>query len=174
MLGEIHLEECEIPSSNIVGKLGLGFPYIASVGLDFGRYSTAWGAVALAQASLDTCLEYTATRKQFGTELKNHQLIQSKITDMIVNTQAARLLCCQAGYLRAKGKPQSVIQTMIAKYFASTAAVKIASDAVQIYGANGCSSNYSVQRYLRDAKILEIIEGSTQIQQIFIADSSYH
>jgi alkylation response protein AidB-like acyl-CoA dehydrogenase len=92
---------------------------------------------------------------------------------MITGLCAARLLCLQAGAARERGDPAAVMQTWIAKYFASVRAVQAANDAVQIHGANGCSSAYSVQRYLRDARVMEIIEGSTQIQQITIADAGY-
>ncbi len=96
------------------------------------------------------------------------------ITEMITNVKAARLLCWQAGYLKDTGDSDTVMETWIAKYFASITAMKAANDAVQIHGANGCSDEYPVQRYLRDAKIMEIIEGSTQIQQITIAKYGYH
>lgn len=173
MLAELHFHDCRIPQENLVGKLGFGFAYIASSALDYGRYSVAWGSVGIAQACLEACLQYTNERKQFGVYLREHQLIRQKISDMIVNVKAARLLCYQAGYLKAIGDPTSITETSIAKYFASTAVTKIANDAVQIHGANGCTSEYSVARYLRDAKIMEIIEGSTQIQQITIADYGY-
>ncbi|WP_414529162.1 acyl-CoA dehydrogenase family protein [Nodularia chucula] len=173
MLAELHFQDCIIPQENLVGKLGFGFSYVASSALDYGRYSVAWGSVGIAQACLEACLQYTSQRKQFGVALKEHQLIRQMITEMIANLKAARLLCYQAGYLKQIGDPTSIIETSIAKYFASTTATKIANDAVQIHGANGCTSEYSVARYLRDAKIMEIIEGSTQIQQITIADYGY-
>ncbi|MEH2178705.1 acyl-CoA dehydrogenase family protein [Nostoc sp.] len=173
MLAELHFQDCRIPQDNLVGKLGFGFSYIASSALDYGRYSVAWGSVGIAQACLEACIQYTSERKQFGVYLKEHQLIRQMITEMIANVKAARLLCYQAGYLKDNSDPSSIVETSIAKYFASTTATKIANDAVQIHGANGCSSEYSVARYLRDAKIMEIIEGSTQIQQITIADYGY-
>lgn len=169
MLAELFMSECRIPKENLLGKAGLGISHIASYGLDYGRYSVAWGCVGIAQACLEACLRYTSERKQFGTYLKEHQLIQQMLTRMITNLDAARLLCFQAGYLKSIGDPRSLMETTIAKYFASTTATKAANDAVQIHGANGCSSNYSVQRYMRDAKIMEIIEGSTQIQEMTIA-----
>ncbi|MGH2480271.1 MAG: acyl-CoA dehydrogenase family protein, partial [Ktedonobacteraceae bacterium] len=112
-------------------------------------------------------------RKQFGVYLKEHQLIQQMITNMLTNVQAARLLCYQAGYLKDTGDPKTVMATWIAKYFASIAASNAARDAVQIHGANGCSQEYDVQRYLRDTVVMEIIEGSTQIQQITLARYAY-
>lgn len=173
MLAELEFRDCRIPQENLVGRLGFGFSYVASSALDYGRYSVAWGSVGIAQACLEACIQYTSQRKQFGVYLKEHQLIRQKITEMIANVKAARLLCYQAGYLKEIGDPKSIIETSIAKYFASTTATKVANDAVQIHGANGCTSEYSVARYLRDAKIMEIIEGSTQIQQITIADYGY-
>ena len=122
----------------------------------------------------DDLAEYEArgmvTRRQFGVFLKDHQLIQRMMTNMIANVSAGRLLCYQAGYLRQSGDPDAIQATLIAKYFTSTILSQIASDAVQIHGANGCSDDYSVQRYLRDAKIMEIIEGTTQIHQLKIAE----
>ena len=90
------------------------------------------------------------------------------LTDMIVDVRAARLLCLRAGWLRESGDPGAFMETMAAKYFASRVAFRAANDAVQIHGANGCSDDYPVARYLRDAKVMEIIEGSTQIQQMTI------
>ncbi len=173
MLAELNFRDCQIPQENLVGRLGFGFSYVASSALDYGRYSVAWGSVGIAQACLEACIQYTSERKQFGVYLKEHQLIRQMMTEMMVNVKAARLLCYQAGYLKEISDPSSIVETSIAKYFASTTANKVANDAVQIHGANGCSSEYSVARYLRDAKIMEIIEGSTQIQQITIADYGY-
>ncbi len=173
MLAELHLNNCRIPQENLVGRLGFGFSYVASSALDYGRYSVAWGCVGVAQACLEACLRYTSQRKQFGVYLKEHQLIRQMIAEMIVNIKAARLLCYQAGYLKEIGDPRAFTETSIAKYFAAKILTNVANDAVQIHGANGCSSEYPVERYLRDAKIMEIIEGSTQIQQISIADYGY-
>ena len=173
MTAELHFDNCHISLENLIGKLGFGFSYIASSALDYGRYSVAWGCVGIAQACLEACIKYTNERKQFGVYLKEHQLIRQKITQIIANVKAARLLCYQAGYLKDINNPNSITETSIAKYFASTVATKIANDAVQIHGGNGCSSEYTVERYLRDSKIMEIIEGSTQIQEITIAESGY-
>ncbi|MBD2453053.1 acyl-CoA dehydrogenase family protein [Nostoc sp. FACHB-87] len=173
MSAELYFHNCQIPRENLVGRLGFGFAYIAASALDYGRYSVAAGCVGIAQACLEACIKYTNERKQFGVYLKEHQLIRQKITQMIANTKAARLLCYQAGYLKDINDPNSIIETSIAKYFASTVATKIANDAVQLHGGNGCSNEYPVERYLRDSKIMEIIEGSTQIQEITIAESGY-
>jgi alkylation response protein AidB-like acyl-CoA dehydrogenase len=172
MMAELHLEQCRVPKQNLVGAPGFGLSHIASSALDCGRYSVAWGCVGIAQACLDACLRYTGRRKQFGALLRDHQLVQRMIARMVAGVKAARLLCCNAGQLKDAGDPASLIETSIAKYFAGTTAAKIACDAVQIHGANGCSGEYPVERFYRDAKIMEIIEGSNEIQEITIAQSA--
>lgn len=173
MLAELHLQDCRIPKANLLGWRGFGLAAVATSCLDIGRYSVACGSVGIAQACLDASLAYTSTRQQFGTYLKEHQLIQQMITEMLVNVKAARMLCLYAGSLKDQGDPDTIMETWIAKYFASRAATQAALDAVQIHGANGCSNAYPVQRYLRDSRVMEIIEGSTQIQQIQIARYGY-
>lgn len=173
MLAELHLNDCRIPRENLLGKVGFGFSHVGSHALDYGRYTVAWGCVGIAQACLDASYRYASERQQFGSYIKEYQLIQQMLTNMITNVKAARLLCLQAGYLKDISDPSAFMETSIAKYFASLIAVKAADDAVQIHGANGCGSAYSVQRYMRDAKIMEIIEGSTQMQQINIAKYGY-
>ncbi|MBJ8015080.1 acyl-CoA dehydrogenase family protein [Bacillus cereus group sp. N34] len=173
MLAEITLEEVSIPRENILGQKGVGVSFVATSCLDYGRYTIAWGCVGIGQACLDACLNYTNRRQTFGKYLKENQMIQQMVTDMITKIKAARLLCMQAGDLKDKGHPNAIMETWIAKYFASTMISQITNDAVQIHGANGCSRNYSVSRYLRDAKVMEIIEGSTQMHQIIIANHAY-
>lgn len=169
MLAQLNFKDCAVPQENIVGREGFGLSSVAFTALGLGRYTIAWGSLAIAQASLNACLQYAATRKQFSVPLRDHQLIQKMISEMITNTTAARLLCYQAGYLKDLNDPRELAETFAAKYFASTIAMKAALDAVQIHGANGCSGDYPVERYLRDAKIMEIIEGSSQIQEIMIS-----
>ncbi|HEY9673076.1 MAG TPA: acyl-CoA dehydrogenase family protein [Waterburya sp.] len=173
MLAQVYLEDCRIPQENLVCKPGFGLSHVAYTALDQARYNIAWGCVGIAQACLEACLQYTSQRKQFGVYLKEHQLIQQMITEMIVKIKAARLLCYQAGYLKQNSTPNSIMETLIAKYFASTMVTKVTSDAVQIHGAYGCSSESPVQRYWRDAKIMEIVEGSTQLLQTIIPDYGY-
>jgi glutaryl-CoA dehydrogenase (non-decarboxylating) len=169
MLALLTFDQCRIPKENLIARRGFGASSVALTALGLGRYSVACGSVGIAQACLEACMDYSAKQQRFGSPLKDHQLIQQLLTDMITETRAARLLCHHAGYLKDQKDPREITQTFIAKYFASTAAMKAAVNAVQIHGANGCSSEYPVERYLRDAKIMEVIEGSTQIQQITIA-----
>ncbi|WDE02527.1 acyl-CoA dehydrogenase family protein [Thalassomonas actiniarum] len=173
MLADIFLDGCKVPQAHLLGRAGFGFSHVGGAALDQGRYSIAWGCLGLAQGALDASLAYSGQRRQFGKPLKEHQLIQELLADMITQIQAARMLCYRAASLKQRGEPSLIMETSIAKYFASRMAAKVSADAVQIHGANGCSDQYPVQRYLRDAKIMEIIEGSNQMQQIIIAKHGY-
>lgn len=166
MLGEMILEGCRVPAGNMVGRPGFGISHVVAAALEQGRYSVACGSVGIAQACLEACLQYSRERTQFGGPIFDHQIIRAMLTEMIVQVRAARLMCYRAGYLRDLGDPGAFMETMAAKYFASTVAARVATDAVQIHGANGCTDRFAVSRYFRDAKVMEIIEGSTQIQQM--------
>ncbi|MFE9853423.1 acyl-CoA dehydrogenase family protein [Streptomyces sp. NPDC005576] len=168
MLGRITFDDCRIPAANLVGRPGLGLTFVASSALDLGRYSTAWGSVGLAQVCLEASTEYAGRRAQYGTEIRNHQLIQQLLADMLTDTVTARLLCHHAGVSKERGEMEAVNHTLLAKYRASTVAVKAAADAVQIHGAQGIGAETSVQRHYRDAKVMEIIEGTSQIQQTML------
>jgi glutaryl-CoA dehydrogenase (non-decarboxylating) len=172
-LANLRLDHVVVPAENMVGRPGFGFSHMASTALDQGRYCIAWGCVGLARASVEASLNYAGARQQFGKPLIEHQLIQQMVTDMMVKTKAARLLCMDAAWLKMNGEPSLIMETSAAKYYASRVAVEAANDAVQIHGANGFSSAYPVQRYFRDAKVMEIIEGSTQMQQMIIARSGF-
>jgi len=169
MLASLRLDECRVPAANLVGRPGFGFSHVGGAALDNGRFCIAWGALGLIEACIEASIDYSENREQFGSPLMNHQLIKAMIADMLVQSKAARLLCCNAAQLKDRGTPSLIMETSIAKYFSSRAAVQVALDAVQIHGANGCTEDYPVARYLRDAKVFEIIEGSNQIQQLIIA-----
>lgn len=168
MLAELRLDRAPIPVERMLGRPGFGISHVAANALELGRYSVAWGSVGIAQASLDASEAHAASRQAFGERLADHQLIRAMLTEMTAGVRAARLLCCRAGYLRAQGDPGAFMETMVAKYYASTVATRAAADAVQIHGALGLSADSPVGRYLRDSRVMEIIEGSTQIQQITI------
>jgi glutaryl-CoA dehydrogenase (non-decarboxylating) len=170
MAAELRLENCHVPGDTLVGAPGFGLSHVAATALDLGRYSVAWGSVGIAQDCLTSSLRYANARKQFGSLLKDHQLVRRMLTGMIVNVQAARLLCLEAGRMKDSGDPGSVVQTIIAKYFSSQTAAGAARDAVQIHGASGCTPEHPVARHFRDAKIMEIIEGSDEIHQLTIAE----
>lgn len=169
MLAQLNLENCIIPKENLVGKEGIGLSHVGLFSLDYGRYTIACGCVGLAQACLDESLKYCKERIQFKVPLGNQQLIQKMITEMTVNIQAARLLCYNAGNLREASDPDSIMETWSAKYFASKMVNDVSSNAVQIFGAKGLSKEFSIERYFRDARVNEIIEGSSQIHESLIA-----
>ncbi|WP_394839101.1 acyl-CoA dehydrogenase family protein [Pendulispora rubella] len=173
MTASLRFDGCRVPRDRMVGRPGLGTSHVAAAALDSGRYTVAWGCVGILEACLEASIAYTRDREQFGVALREHQLVRQKITDMMTGYHAAKALCVEAGTLRETRDPRAMAQTSIAKYFASTAAMRAATDAVQLHGANGCSGDYPLQRYLGDAKIMEIIEGSSQIQQITIAEYGY-
>ena len=168
MLAELRLTGCRVPKEARIGGVGFGLA-IAVATLEVGRYSVACGTAGLIRACLDASLAYASTRQQFGAAIGEHQLVQRMLANMAVDWRAAHWLCLRAGWLRDQGDPAATHETFAAKYFASTAATRAALDAVQIHGANGCSEEYPVERYLRDSRVMEVIEGSTQIQQVTIA-----
>lgn len=170
-LAELSFNNCKIPVQNRLGKVGFGLTHVISFALDEGRFATACGSVGLAQACLEESIHYTNERLQFGVLIKEHQLVAKMLTEIIVKTKAARELCRSVAKNRDDAEPAAVNNTLIAKYFASKAAVEIANNAVQIQGAFGCTSYSSVQRLYRDAKIMEIIEGTSQIHEIYIPKS---
>jgi len=168
-LAEIEFKDVKISGDNVIGKPGSGFTFIVGTALDHGRYSIAWAGVAIAQEALDCMASYARKRKQFGRKIGEYQLIQRMICNAVTQTHAARALCVKAGEMRIQGDSQAVAETTIAKYFTSKIAMGIASDAVQVHGGSGCSNRYPVERLFREAKLLEIIEGTSQIQQQIIA-----
>ena len=168
-IAEIEFNNVKVPKENILGKEGNGFTYIVNTALHFGRYSVAWGGLAIAQESLEAMVAYSRNRKQFGEKIYTFQLIQGMIGDAVTKIHAARALCLNAGKLRKEKHNDAVLETTIAKYFTSTIANQISSDAVQMHGGNGCYNKYPVERLFREAKILEIVEGTSQIQQQIIA-----
>jgi len=170
-LAEIHLSEVHVGADALVGPEGMGLSLATDV-LDIGRLSVAAGSVGIIQACLEACAKYARRREQGGTTISGHQLIQQMISTMSVDVRAGRLLCWQAATLKDQRDPATLIATCVAKQFAATRAVAAANDAVQLHGALGCSGQYPVARYLRDAKVMEIIEGSTQTQHLLIARDS--
>lgn len=173
MLALVSLEDCWVSSAQVIGRVGFGANPVALSALGLGRYSVACGSLGIAQACLDACYSHASRTQRFGVALKDHQLIQQMMSDMMTDVAASRLLCRLAGSLKDKKDPQEILQTFIAKYHASRSAMRAATNAVQIHGANGCSPDCSVERLFRDAKVMEIIEGSNQIQQITIANLGF-
>lgn len=172
-LATLNFRNCQVPKANVVGAPGFGFSAVALSALSLGRYSVAWGSVGIVRAALEASMDYASKRKQFDKYLKDQQLVREMLTEMIVDLKAARLLCYHGGLSEERGDQHAMLEILKAKYFASRAAVKASGHAVQIHGAVGCHEDYPVARLYRDAKIMEIIEGSTQMQQIMIPKFEY-
>jgi len=163
---ELILDDVRVPDTNRLGPVGDGFK-IAMAALDSGRYSVAAGAVGVAQACIDASVTYATQRRSFGKPLAGHQLVQELIADMVVETEAARLLVWRAGDLKNKGRPNTR-ETSIAKLYASEIAQRAADNAIQIHGGYGFSDEFPVERYWRDARVNRLYEGTTQIQKLII------
>lgn len=171
MVADIVFDDVFLPREQLLGREGMGL-MLAVDALDIGRLSVAAGSTGVIQAALDESLRHATTRVQGGGPIFDHQLVQRLIARMSVDLHAARLLCAQAGRLKDQRDPGTINATCVAKYHASTAAMRAAQDAVQILGAVGCGPGSTVARLFRDAKIAEIIEGSTQIQELLIAGAA--
>ncbi|HVK23836.1 MAG TPA: acyl-CoA dehydrogenase family protein [Actinokineospora sp.] len=169
MLAEVSFTDVELRSDALLGPSGFASGMVLTATLDLGRYSVAAGSVGIIQGCLDACADYADKRTVGGVPLRELPLIQAKISDMVTDVRAARMLVAEAGRLKDRGDAATIMATWIAKYFASTAAARHANEAVQVHGANGCGSHYPVARFYRDAKVMEIIEGSTEIQRMTIA-----
>ena len=164
---ELVFENCKVPVANRLGEEGGGFK-IALATLDSGRVSIGAQAVGIASAALEASIKYAQERHQFGQPIANFQLIQEKLVQMAVDIDAARLLVYKASYLKDQGKPFTKEASM-AKLFASKIAVQAGIEAVQIFGGYGYTKEYPVERHMRDAKITEIYEGTSEVQKMVIA-----
>ncbi|HZK44050.1 MAG TPA: acyl-CoA dehydrogenase family protein [Syntrophomonadaceae bacterium] len=164
----VIFEDAKVPAKNLLGAEGDGFK-IAMQTLDLSRASVAAMAVGICQASLEASVKYAKERVQFGKPIASFQAIQFMLADMAQYTQAARLLYLQASSNQDAGIPFTQIASL-AKGFAGDAAMKIATDAVQVFGGYGYSKEYPVEKYFRDAKIMQIFEGTSEIQRIVIAN----
>ncbi|HLR64317.1 MAG TPA: acyl-CoA dehydrogenase [Pseudogracilibacillus sp.] len=163
---ELIFENCRIPEDNLLGQEGDGFK-IAMTTLDGGRSGIAAQAVGILQGALDKATDYAKEREQFGKPIAHNQGISFKLADMATDAEAARLLTYKAAWLESEGKAYSTASAM-AKLFAGDAAMKHTVEAVQIFGGYGYTKDYPVERYMRDAKITQIYEGTNEIQRLVI------
>ncbi|MFG2652940.1 acyl-CoA dehydrogenase family protein [Streptomyces sp. NPDC048436] len=173
LMATVRLHDVALGAEALLGPEAFASGMLLTGVLDIGRLSVAAGSVGILQACLDACASYTTERRVGSAPLRDLPLIRAKVSDMVTDTAAARLLYEEAGRLKDANDSGTIMATMIAKYFASTRAARHANEAVQIHGANGCAPGSSVARYYRDAKVMEIIEGSSEIQQLTIADAAY-
>ncbi|MEK7019090.1 acyl-CoA dehydrogenase AcdA [Bacillus sp. FSL R9-9410] len=164
---EIMFEDCRIPVDNLLGEEGQGFK-VAMQTLDGGRNGIAAQAVGIAQSALDASVEYARERHQFGKPIAAQQGIGFKLADMATDVEAARLLTYQAAWLESEGLPYGK-ESAMSKVFAGDTAMKVTTEAVQVFGGYGYTKDYPVERYMRDAKITQIYEGTQEIQRLVIS-----
>ena len=162
----LALDGVRVGGDAMLGEIGDGFK-VAMSALDNGRFSVAAGCVGVCDGCVDASVDYAKERKQFGVPLARFQLVQAMIADMIVRRDAARMLVWRAADLKDRGLPNTT-ETSIAKLYATEAAVACANDAIQVHGGSGYVDDHPVERYLRDARVTTLYEGTSQIQKLII------
>jgi alkylation response protein AidB-like acyl-CoA dehydrogenase len=164
----IHLSDCEVPVENRLGEEGQGFR-VALGALDRSRPAVGAQAVGIAQAALDAAVAYAKERRQFDRPIADFQGVQFMLADMAMQVHGARLMVHHAAALVDHGVTGTALEASMAKCFAADAAMRVATDAVQVFGGYGYTREYPVERFMRDAKITQIYEGTNQIQRVVIA-----
>jgi alkylation response protein AidB-like acyl-CoA dehydrogenase len=162
----LALDGVRVPGDALLGEIGDGFK-VAMSALDNGRFSVAAGCVGICDGCVDASVDYAKGRQQFGVPLARFQLVQAMIADMIVRRDAARMLVWRAADLKDRGMPNTT-ETSVAKLYATEAAVASANDAIQVHGGSGYVDDHPVERYLRDARVTTLYEGTSQIQKLII------
>jgi alkylation response protein AidB-like acyl-CoA dehydrogenase len=162
----IALEDVEVSDEQMLGGVGDGFR-VAMSALDSGRYSVAAGCVGICQGCVEESVSYAKQREQFGRPIASFQLVQAMIADMVLKTDASRMLVWRAGWLKDKGRPNT-LETSIAKLHATEASLECANLAIQVHGGAGYVDDHPVERYFRDARVTTLYEGTSQIQKLII------
>jgi alkylation response protein AidB-like acyl-CoA dehydrogenase len=162
----IALEDVEVSDEDMLGKVGDGFK-VAMSSLDSGRYSVAAGCVGICRGCVEESVKYAKEREQFGRPIASFQLVQAMIADMVLKTDASRMLVWRAGWLKDKGLPNT-LETSIAKLHATEASLECANAAIQVHGGAGYVDDHPVERYFRDARVTTLYEGTSQIQKLII------
>ncbi len=165
---ELIFNDCRVPKENLLGREKAGF-LVAMRTLAVGRIGMAIGAVGLARAALEAAVPYSKQREQFGKPISSFQAIQFMLADMATEVEAARLLTWRAAWLKDQGKPFEK-EAAMAKLYASEAGMRVTTQAVQIFGGYGYTVEFPVERYMREAKLFEIVEGTSEIQRMVIAN----
>jgi len=165
----LMFSDVKVPKENRIGEDGFGFTFAMKT-LSGGRIGIAAQALGIASGAYELALQYSKERKAFGKEISKHQAIAFKLADMATEIEAARLLCLKAAWLKDNGKNYDTLGAM-AKVFASETAMKTTVEAVQVHGGYGFVKEYHVERLMRDAKITQIYEGTSEIQRIVISRS---
>ncbi|MEU1799648.1 acyl-CoA dehydrogenase family protein [Streptomyces sp. NPDC019937] len=169
-IAHLRFDRVRVPRGNLVAPFGLGLSHVTATALDHGRFTVAWGCLGMAETCLETVARHIVHRTQGGVRLAEHQLVRSRLARAAVETTAARELCLRAAQLRASRSPEAVVGTITAKYAAARAASSVSHGAVQSLGAAGCAPDSVAGRFYRDAKVMQIIEGSEDVAELHIAD----
>lgn len=164
-MARLRFHDVPVAGANMVGKPGFAFSHVVPIAMHFGRISTACSALGLLRGCFEESTGYAATRGADAQRIGDFGMIQSLIARMGADLEAAKLLCWSACRARDEQQPESFMQAVVAKYFSSRAAVRAAADAIQIHGAAGCHESSPVARFFRASKIMELIEGTTQIHE---------
>ena len=167
---DVHLDDVQLPVGQLLGGAGMPLAMLATSALTYGRLSVAWGCAGILRACLDAATQHARQRVQFGKPLGEHQLVARHLAELSVGEQVARRCCEFASARWDEGSPQTGTQAVLAKYVAAREAVKGSAAAVQVLASRGARDGHPVARAYRDAKLMEIIEGSTEISQLLLAD----
>jgi alkylation response protein AidB-like acyl-CoA dehydrogenase len=165
---ELYFDDCRIPGDRIIGEPGTGFK-TAMATLDYTRPTIGAQAVGIAQGALDAAIAYTKERRQFGQRISDFQAVQFMLADMAMKIEAARLMVYSAAARGERGEPDLGFIASASKCFASDVAMEVTTNAVQLFGGYGYTADFPVERYMRDAKITQIYEGTNQIQRVIMA-----
>ncbi|GEB55643.1 acyl-CoA dehydrogenase family protein [Streptomyces gardneri] len=165
----VRLDGVRVPAANVLGGTGLSLPFLVTTALAYGRMSVAWGCVGILRGCLDAVTEHARTRQQFGKPLAEHQLVSRRIAELYAAEQIATAVCRHASERWDSGSPDQVIATVLAKHVSATQAVQGSASALQVMASAGASDGHVVARANRDAKLMEIIEGSSEICQLELA-----
>jgi alkylation response protein AidB-like acyl-CoA dehydrogenase len=169
-LAHIAFDDVRVPEAALVAPPGFGLSHVAATAVDHGRHTVAWGCAGLAAACLAYAAEHTAHRAQAGVRLADHEAVRAVLGRARVATASARLHCAHAADLRDRNSPAAAAETVVAKYAAAGAAAAVSQDAFQLHGAAACGPGSAVGRLFRDARIMQIIEGSREAAEVQIGD----
>ncbi len=165
-VAELYLDDVRVPDEAMLGEIGQGFK-IAMTALESGRFSVGSGALGICQGALECSVEYAKQREQFGKKIAEFQLVQDMIAQMVLKADASRLLLWRAAWLKDTGQPNTT-ETSIAKLYSTESAVECANLAIQVHGGSGYVDEFPPARYLRDARVLTLYEGTSQVQKLII------
>ncbi|HYQ68256.1 acyl-CoA dehydrogenase family protein [Actinophytocola sp.] len=170
MIAHVTFDRVRVPAGNLVARPGFGLSHVVATALDHGRFTVAWGCAGMAAACVADTAAHVVRRRQGSVALAEHELVRSMLAGMAVDATSARQLCLAASRARDAGEPGAVATTVMAKYAAARAAASSSRDAVQLLGSAGCAGDSRAGRFFRDAKVMQIIEGSDQVCELHIAD----